>query len=198
MNKIQLTVIAVGVLLFAILYLGFDTKPAKHRDIEKQRQLASVSTDISFLLSDAKKNLPADVLASIQVVESSLNAATADSIKVNFLKRLSSLWYDLGNPAVSGHYAEEIATLEGGEESWSIAGTTYSICIEKEKEDKIRSFCTERAIQSLENAASLNPSNLQHKVNLAIVYAENPPGDNPMKGPLMLMELKQLVWLEEP
>ena len=98
MNKIQLTVIAVGVLLFAILYLGFDTKPAKHRDIEKQRQLASVSTDISFLLSDAKKNLPADVLASIQVVESSLNAATADSIKVNFLKRLSSLWYDLGNP----------------------------------------------------------------------------------------------------
>src|SRR5690606_5723955 len=36
-----------------------------------------------------------------------------------------------------------------------------------------------------------NPSNLQHQVNLALVYTENPPSENPMKGILMLVNLNK-------
>lgn len=183
--------IAAGFLLFGGLYFGFNTKPAKFKTVEKQRQLASVSTDVNSLLADSKANLDAEDRTSVQLLENEVSSALIDSAKVALLMRLSSLWYSLERPAIAGHYAEKVAEIKKDEDAWSIAGTTYSICVEKEKEEKVRSFCTQRAIQSLENAASLNPSNLQHKVNLALVQAENPPADNPMKGILMLIELNE-------
>jgi tetratricopeptide (TPR) repeat protein len=191
MNKAQWTIIAIGVILFAGLYFGFDTKPGKHKNIENQRQLAAVSTEINSLLPDAKASLSDENIAAVTAIEEKIAAEKADSTKVALLKRLSSLWYEFGKPAIAGHYAEKVAATEGSEDAWSIAGTTYSICLDREKEEKIRSFCAQKAIQALENAASLNPSNVQHKVNLASVYAANPPSDNPMKGVLMMVELNK-------
>ncbi len=191
MNKAQWVLLAVGALLFLGLYYGFDTQPAKHKSIEKQRQLAAVSTDATSLLIDARAKLGAEDQATVQLLESKVSSAESDSVKIDLFKTLSGLWYNLDQPAISGHYAEEVAKLEKNEEAWSIAGTTYSICVEREKEEKIKAFCTQQAIQSLENAASLNPTNLQHKVNLALIYVENPPADNPMKGVLMLTELNE-------
>ncbi len=190
MNKAQWFVVSAALMLFLILYLGFDTKPGKHKEVEKQRVLAAVSTDINSMLKDAKKSLSPQESASVLALETELEAAP-DTSQANFYKRLSSLWYSLEKPGISGYFAEKVAELEGGEEAWSIAGTTYSICLQKEQADKVRNFCTERAIQALENAASINPANLQHKVNLALVYAENPPKDNPMKGVLMLVDLNK-------
>ena len=46
-------------------------------------------------------------------------------------------------------------------------------------------------VMAFENAISINPDNIAHKVNLALCYAERPPVDNPMKGVLMLVELNK-------
>lgn len=191
MNKSQWILISAAVALFAVLYFGFDTKPEKQKGIEKQRAGSFASTDINVLLMDAKLGLSSQSAASVMALESDLEKASPDTAKAALLRQLSSLWFQLEKPGIAGHYAEEVAKLLRDEESWSIAGTTYSICIQREQEEKVRSYCTERAVQSLENAASLNPSNIQHKVNLALVYAENPPKDNPMKGILMLVELNK-------
>jgi cytochrome c-type biogenesis protein CcmH/NrfG len=191
MNKTQWIVVLAAAVLFSVLYFGFDTKPGKHKEVEKQRVLAAVSTDINSMLKDAKKSLSPQESASVLAMETALEAAAPDSSKANLYKRLSSLWYDLKKPGISGYFAEKVAELEGSEEAWSIAGTTYSICLQKEQEEKVKSYCTQRAVQALENAVSINPGNLQHKVNLALVYAENPPQDNPMKGVLMLVELNK-------
>ena len=190
MNKTQWIVVTAAVVLFSVLYFGFDTKPGKHKEVEKQRVLAAVSTDINSLLKDAKKSLSPQESASVLALEAELEKSP-DSSKANLYKRLSSLWYSLEKPGISGFFAEKVAELVGSEEAWSIAGTTYSICLQQEQEEKVKSYCTQRAIQALENAASINPANLQHKVNLALIYAENPPQDNPMKGVLMLVELNK-------
>ncbi len=189
MNKSQWVLITLGFLLFVGLFFGFDTKPSKHKVVEKQREIAAVSTDISSLLIDAKAKLDAGSMATVQTLEAEVLSAKTDSAKVELLKKLAGVWYNLQNPSISGHYAEEVAAIDKSEDAWAIAGTTYSICVGKENDERIKNFCTERAIQTLENAASLNPANLQHKVNLALIYAENPPADNPMKGVLMLIEL---------
>lgn len=190
MTRTQWIVVSAAAGLFLLLYLGFDTKPGKYKEIEKQRVLSAVSTDINAMLGDAKKSLSPQESASILALETELEKAP-DTAKASTYKQLSGLWYEIGKPAIAGYFAEKVAELEKSEEAWSIAGTTYSICLQKEQEEKVKSYCTERAVQALENAVSVNPSNLQHKINLALVYTENPPQDNPMKGVLMLVELNK-------
>lgn len=183
--------ISAAVFLFAVLYFGFDTKPSKQKEIEKDRASAFTSTDINSLLVDAKSDLPAQASASLEALEGDAERASADTAKAAAYKQLSSFWYQLEKPAIAGYYAEKVAEMSRTEEAWSIAGTTFSLCLQREQEDKIKSFCTEHAVQALEKAASLNPENVQHKVNLALVYAENPPKETPMKGILMLVDLNK-------
>jgi tetratricopeptide (TPR) repeat protein len=191
MNKGQWILIASATALFAVLYFGFDTKPSKQKAIEKQRANAFTSTDINSMLVDAKANLPAQASASVMALEGSLEKAVLDSVKAEHYKELSSLWYQLEKAGIAGYYAEKVAELAKTEEAWSIAGTTYSICLQREQDEKIRSFCTAQAVQALEKAVSLNPENVQHRVNLALVYTENPPKETPMKGILMLRDLNE-------
>ncbi len=191
MTRTQTIVLLSAVALFLILFFGFDTKPGKHKDIEKKRELDASSTDISSLLEVAKKEMDASQSTEVMTLESALESASSDSAKAEISRQLSRAFYQFGQPGMSGHYAEKVAEFNSTEDAWSIAGTTYLLCVQQENEQKVRSFCAERAVQSLEKAASLNPANPQHKVNLALVYAENPPQDNPMKGILMLRDLNE-------
>lgn len=191
MNKKQWIVITSAAILFCALYFGFNTSPDKHKLIEEQRKLSAVSTDITSLLREAKESLTPQQIAVLSPMESAIEGTSEDSLRSELLKQLSSTWYSFNQASIAGFYAEEVAQIERNEEAWSVAGTTYSICVQREPEGKTRSFCTERAISSLEKAYSLNPSNIQHRTNLALVYAENPPKENPMKGILMLVELNK-------
>jgi tetratricopeptide (TPR) repeat protein len=191
MTKMQWGVISGAVALFLVLFWGFDTKPDAQKSVEKRRVLAATSTDVSALMNEAKKSMTTGALAKVLALETEMENAPSDSMKIEAYKQLSGTWYDVNKPAIAGFYAEKLAGLAKTEEAWSIAGTTYSICVEREKEEKVRSYCRQRAIQALENAASLNPSNLQHKVNMALVYIEMPPKENPMKGILMMLELNK-------
>lgn len=177
--------------MFFILYLGCETKPEDIKALETSRALAAESTDINTLLQEAKSSLDGMSSNSVLALETELDAALADSARVEVFKRLASNWYSLGYPSISGYYAQQIAELQGTEESWSIAGTTYTICIQQSQEQKVRDFCTGRAIQAFESAISLNPDETAHQVNLALAYAANPPQDNPMKGILLLRDLNQ-------
>ncbi|MEY3052091.1 MAG: hypothetical protein RLY31_1876 [Bacteroidota bacterium] len=104
---------------------------------------------------------------------------------------MSGIWYDFGYPSLSGHYAASLAALVGGAEAWSIAGTTFSICVRQAEESKVRDYCTLKAIECLEKAISIQPEEWRHRLNMALVHTENPPENEPMKGILMLVELNK-------
>ena len=194
MTKLQILVIGSAALLFFVLYFGCDTKPEQQKALEKTRALAAESTDINTLIKAAKTDLSSDAVNTILAMEQQLDAAIDDTVKISFQEQLSGIWFELGYPAISGYFAQKIAESINSEDSWSIAGTTYTICIQRSEEEKIKSFCSGRAVQSFENAISINPSNINHKVNLALCYTEYPPKENPMKGILMLVDLNK----EEP
>jgi Flp pilus assembly protein TadD len=72
-----------------------------------------------------------------------------------------------------------------------VAGGTYFNGIAAAQDNAlIRTYCADRAVKAFENAASLAPDQPDYRVNLALVYAENPPPDNPMKAVLMLRDLE--------
>ncbi len=191
MTKLQIFVVLSAIFLFFALYFGFDTVPPKQKSIEKSRALAQTSTDISNLLLEAKEDISTSVATNLLVLEQQLGLAETDSAKVNAYERLSSAWYQQKQAAIAGYYAEQLAEIDKGEEAWSIAGTTYAICVQREEEQKVKDFCRQHAVTAFENASSLNSKNVQHRLNLASVYAEHPPANNPMKGILMMLDLNK-------
>ena len=189
MSKLQLIVVGACLLLFIGLFFGASTKSADYSEVEKKRSLAAESTGINSLLIEAKPTLTKQEAAYILSLEAQMAEATTDSIRIALNKNIASKWYEYKRADISGHYAEQVADLAKTEDAWSIAGTTFLIGARQTKEDKIKEYCVGRAVNAFESAISMNSENINHKVNLATCYAENPPTDNPMKGVLMLLDL---------
>ena len=192
MTKGQVVVIISAVLLWGVLYFGCETKTRKQQTLNESRAITAQNTSIENLRAQAEKSLDEVERSELSLIEQELQKSTNDSLKVSYLKQLSGKWYDFGFPSIAGHYAEEIAKIENQGEAWSIAGTTYVICLQKAASaEKEKEFCMNRAVHAFENAISLDPQNLTNKVNLALAYVENPPQSNPMKGILQLRELNE-------
>ena len=190
MTRLQYITIGSVFALFLVLYLACDTKPPRQRQVEKSRALMAEATDIDNLIRAAQGELAPDQISTLQVLEQELENATGDSARISAYKQLSSRWYANGQIAIAGHYAQQIADISNTEEAWSIAGTTYAICVQRTEDPKVKSYCQQRSVAAFESAISLNPDNVSHKVNLALSYTEMPPPDEPMKGVMMLRELQ--------
>ncbi len=190
MNKTQYLAVLGALALFLALYFGFDTKTGKQKTTERSRALQAESTSFETLLTDAKAHLSAEQSAQVTETEQPLASANTDAERSAILKRLSGLWYSLGQIPVAGGFAEQVAELENADSSWSVAGATFFNGLVSSQDPVIRSFCADHAVKAFESAASLTPSNVEHRVNLALVYAENPPPDNPMQAVMMLRDLE--------
>lgn len=190
MNVWQRVSVGLALVLFAVLYFACPTKPETQQSLEKQRALVAESIDINLRIRQIKEQLPSVRLAEITTLEVGL-PQQAEEEQIETLKQLSGAWFQLGHPEIAGFYAEELAGLSASEEAWSIAGTTYTLCLQRSEEARLRSFCSGRAVRAFENAISINPENIAHRINLALVFTEDPPADNPMKGILQLRSLNE-------
>lgn len=190
LSKGQIIAILITVFCFCILYFYFDINPNSQKEVEKSRSLNIEATSIQNLILEAREELGPNYNI-LEAMNMELNSIEIDSNKVEQLKTISGKWYELGYPAISGYYAEEVAKILNSASAWSIAGTTYLIGAKQATADKTRKWSMQRANLALENAISLEPDNLDHKINLALGYVENPPEENPMKGILLLRSLDE-------
>jgi hypothetical protein len=178
MTRLQIGIVGIAVALFLVLYFVFDTKPPEQKEIEKARSLTSELTDITSLLKEAKDTLSPAMLSTVMAFEERAKGAPSDSARVKVYEEMAGLWYDLGRPDLSGYYALQIAEKVQTEQAWSIAGTTFTICLQTQSAPKVLDYCSNRATEAFESAISLNPDNINHRVNLALSYTEYPPKDN--------------------
>ena len=190
MNKAQLVTVIAATALFLGLYFGFDTKPDKQKTIEVSRSLQGESTSFETLLEDARGLLSAAQATQVGELEKQLDASNDEAQRIKLLKSLSGLWYGFGQVPIAGGLAEQVAELENADSSWSVAGGTFFNGLLAAKDPKVRQYCASHAVKAFESAASLAPDKVEHRVNLALVWAENPPPDNPMQAVLMLRELE--------
>jgi len=175
-------------LLFCLFYWGFDKVPVEIKKAEKSRSLSFEKINIASLISEELEKLSSDQRAYVFSAQAALSQESPDSTRVSVLKNLSGFWFQEDRRAIAAHYAEEIAEMTDDTDSWSIAGTSYVLCSQRE-ESEIADFCRDKAISSFENAISLDPEDIDHKINLALAYVYRPLQDNPMKG---ILELRQL------
>lgn len=188
MPKLQTFILLMGLGLFSLLYFGFDVKPKDFDSIESNRVSDNQSTDISNLIKDVQGTLSSSQASLLIALEREIEKADSDSVKSELLKQLSGKWYEYQQPHIAGFYAEQVADVDNTAASWSIAGTSYAATFKGPFEKKVKDFSFERAIKAFENAASIEPTDIRSKVNLALCYVERPPKENPMKGILMLLD----------
>ena len=186
MNKQQIIVISSAIALFFILYFGCDTQSKEQNAITQSRALTTEALDIKAHIAETLGKLGAAQKATIQSL-----APKADSKDPSLLKQLSAAWHNAGHDEIAASYAEQVAEIEKTEESWSIAGANYYLAIQQSTEEAVRNFSTQHAVNAFQSAASINPTNIEHKINLALCYTENPPQENPMKGTLLLLDLEK-------
>lgn len=190
LSKSQIITIIFAALAFSILYFGCDTKSDELKKATETRALNMESTSIQNILIDARKTLSKEERSIIEALNVELEKAKSDTARVNMQKRLSSVWYEYGQPIVAGHYAEQVADQVKTEESWSIAGTSYLLAVKSSDSKKIRDYATTHALSAFDNALSINPDNVSHKINKALCYVENPK-ESPMEGIMMLRKLNE-------
>ncbi len=171
MKHKELTLYIVGaVLLLAVLYFRFDNKPSTQKALEKSRALNTQEYDISTMQAEAKKSLKEDEIEYLETLEAQVQHAGPDSVKLNILKQLSGYWFKLQNPIMAGLYAKEVAAKENSGTSWSIAGTTFASGLQKQElDDKQKVFVRDQALESFENAISLEPNVIDHKHLLFVI-----------------------------
>lgn len=190
MNRNQIIVLIGSVLLFLVLYFGFSKVPTSQLNLEKSRAMNMEATSVANLISQANDSLTEVQKSIIAAINLDLNESKRDTlVYLERLKSLAGTWYEYKFPSISATYAEEIANISKSEESWSIAGTTYALCVKSTIDQKEKEFCSKRAIKAFENALSIAPDNIDTRINLAICYVDNPLQDNPMQGILMLRDL---------
>lgn len=188
MNKTQIVVLASAIALLLGIYF-LPTRPPKQDATDRSRTMAMETTDKLALLKKTGEKYTPEQLSEIRQLTDLVESSDGDSVRLGWLEKLSGAWYRLGEPVLAGIYAQEIAELRNDEQSWGIAGTTYGLGIKKHKETSTRQFCQKRAVQALENAISINPDRVSHRINLALCYVDMPPANQPMKGILMLRDL---------
>ncbi len=191
LSRSQVLTIASIVVLFLILYLGCDRKPKSQILAEKSRVENFESTSFQSLLNSAKKKMGQRAYAMFEGYNIELTDANDEDLRIEILKHISSEWFKEGYPALSGNYAEEVAGLEETDESWALAGTTYAFGLGEKYDQTEREYCMGRAVKAFEKAISIDPGNIDHRLNLAHCYTQIPPKDNPMQGILMLVQLNK-------
>jgi tetratricopeptide (TPR) repeat protein len=190
MTKQQWWVVGSAMAFFFILYFGCDTKSKFQKTVAESSHRTIAASDPKTLLTAARNALTPAQLAEIQPLESALQTSNmAPTQQADALKKVSGAFHRFGQEAAAAHFAEQVAEVEKTETAWAIAGGNYRLAVKQTQDASLRDFCTQRAVAAYQNAASLNPKQLEHKINLALCYTENPLKDEPMKGILLLREL---------
>lgn len=188
-HKEQIYYIVGAVIILGVLFFGFDIFPSTTKALEKSRALNTQEYDISSFLAEAKAPLSEEDLKYLETLEVQVQHVSEDTAKINVLKQLSGRWFQLQNPIMAGLYAKEIAELEENAMSWAIAGTTFASGLQQALEEKQKLFLRDQAVDAFENAISLEPDAIEHRVNQALCYIELPLANEPMKGVQMLVGL---------
>lgn len=192
MGRTQWIAAGATALLLLLTYWGCPVRPP-----EAGVDLTSAptsTTGLESLIRAVRGDLAPAQIATLANLEERLELAETSETEPPrpLLEQLAGEWFRAGHPAISGIYARKIAEDSGEAEDWSIAATTFSLCLQRDGvDDKTRQFCSSQAEESYLSAISIDPTDVDARINLAVSYTDFPPQDNPMKGILMLRDLEK-------
>ena len=166
-------VIAVIISIIAVagIYFGLPTKNEDQRQIEKSRAINFEKVSIPVVLREALAALSDEDRVYLRELES--ESEDVDQ-RIESYKTLSREWFDRNEWLLAGYYAEKVAQVDSLADSWAIAGNTYSIGMQRFEDANFAEYAKKAAIRNYESAISVEPDEIEYRINLAVTYAERP------------------------
>ncbi|NBC25120.1 MAG: tetratricopeptide repeat protein [Bacteroidetes bacterium] len=198
MGKAQWILLIGGFVVVALIYLTFETRPPEAFEFDKSRSFQMQRTSVTNLVREKLPMLSSADQMEIRSIKTSIENSSNRADSITLLKKLSGAWYEQKQPVLAGYYAEMVAEIDETPEAWSMAGTTYAIALHNNKtSQKEKVYAANQSRNAFENAISLDPKNINHRINLALTYVRQPLENQPMKGIQMLLELNEKYPNEE-
>lgn len=179
-----------SVLLFFILFFGFSRISPDLRNPEKSGASNLENADLNTEINLVKDSLSSNDKDYLMLMEKQIAEATSDSTKRMALQQMSAYWYRLGYLNIAAEYALQIARLFPTGESWSIAASNFVLAARQmdlpvEKKDAY----IDKAKSAFKQASQIDTSNLNHRLNYALLCTDFPSPEQPMEG---ILELRAL------
>lgn len=183
MTSKQIVVISASLLVGAAVFMlpreGF-------RKDEEAGASKTPSADQQFeeQLAAVKKSSDASALATIEFFEGRLKQADERSKSI-WLDSLTSVWDRQMRPGIAAEYVYQKAQLTGSGTDWLSAGKRF-LGLSRFFEGEDKAAVSQRSIECLEKAKSLDPESNDVKTQLGIAYVSG--SQEPMKGIMLLRE----------
>lgn len=191
-KKVLLIAVSIFSLLSALYFLGF-SKPIVKKGERDNNEEEKVLTE-AIVLSEARSKLDSSQMVFLAELDREINNSESLDAEAKVYKLLSRTWFEYKNYLVSGFYAKKAAEIINDAEAWSIAGTTYGAAFTASSDNAEKKLAAYASIEALKTASKLDSNNIQHSMNIGLMYLELSTVDAsvmPMKGVRMLQDLER-------
>jgi len=121
------------------------------------------------------------------LVDSLEKLLTSSQVDSSVYDSLASIWDGSGLPGMAARSFSQKAVKFGGENSWINSAYRYFDAFKAANDSAESAWFVSKAIEAYGKVLEINPSNLNAKTDLGILYAE--ATDQPMKGITLLREV---------
>jgi tetratricopeptide (TPR) repeat protein len=150
-----------------------------------QRPAANITVDM--VSATAKTVIGEGPSAKITGLEGKLKSAASDADKLSLQKQLAQAWSDVNQPAPAAFYYQAIARQENTAQDWINAGNHFNDAYKLTQDTTAQPVFDANAVEAFQNAAKLQPENLDAKAGLGIAYVNG--GGAPMQGIGLLLDV---------
>ena len=193
----QWITVSIAVLFIISIFLFGRTVPAKknitvdaHHENDGHDHGASSGISIDSILITAKKQLTAEQVTRLSMLENSISRGDVEEQQLKVYHQLSHFWGDSMRffPPYAW-YEAEAARLENSEKSLTFAAHLFLDNLQQEQNLELLRWEAMQAKDLFERSLKINPDNDSTKIGLGACYLFGNIAPNPMEGISKIMEV---------
>ncbi|MBK7388763.1 MAG: tetratricopeptide repeat protein [Bacteroidia bacterium] len=184
-SKLRVGLVTGAIALAAGIYLLPKTpKGAEEPKVDSKEMAGKTAFSIEQFLESSKTRAGWNEGTQTEVWETALKKGSTD---LALYDSIAKTWDASGIPGAAGWYYNQKALKNQHEADWLNAAYRYFDAFKSGKDSLEASYFLSAAITSYNKVLEINPSNLNAKTDLGILYAEGTA--EPMKGIMLLREV---------
>ena len=181
-STLRIVLIAGALALTIVLYLLPKT-PLKPKEESAAEPVLASGFSFEKYVTDAKTSLEWNASGKLDVWEGLLK----NDQKPELYDSIAAVWDSTGKPGIAASVFDRKAAITQTEKDWLQAAYRYFDAFKAARDSAEVVYFTSAAIRCYSKVLEINPSNLDAKMDLGVVYAEGTA--EPMKGIMMLREV---------
>jgi tetratricopeptide (TPR) repeat protein len=181
-STLRIVLIAGALALTVVLYL-LPKAPLKPKEESADQPTLSAEFSFEKYQADAKTALEWNASGKLDTWEGLLK----NEQKADLYDSIAAVWDSTGKSGIAASVYDRKAAVTQTEKDWLNAAYRYFDAFKAAGDSAEVAYFTSAAIRCYTKVLEINPSNLDAKMDLGVVYAEGTA--EPMKGIMMLREV---------